>query len=135
MCLVLTRQSSVAGRGACSRADQASAVARDLGISGSCLRGWMANADIEDGRRHGPTKDGRAELVELRRKLRVAQMENEILRRRRACSGGGKGPKRLAVESPTGVPAKPLWGALGLRRRSPLQVDTMSRRAVQGTVT
>ena len=41
----------------------------------------MAKADIEDGRRDGPTKDERAELVELRRKLRVAEMENEILRR------------------------------------------------------
>ena len=37
----------------------------------------MGKADIED----GSTKDDRAELVELRRKLRVAEMENEILRR------------------------------------------------------
>lgn len=47
------------------------------GISDSCLRGWMTKADIEDGRCDGPTKDDRAELVELRRKLRVAGMENE----------------------------------------------------------
>ena len=46
-----------------------------------CLRRWMAKADIEDGRRDGPTNDDRTELVELRRKLRVAEMENEILRR------------------------------------------------------
>ena len=63
------------------RAKPISQIARDLGISDSCLRGWMAKAYIEDGRRDGPTKDDRAELVELRRKLRVAEMENEILRR------------------------------------------------------
>ncbi len=56
-------------------------LARDLGISESCLRNWMAQADVEEGRREGTTAAERAELVELRRKLRVAEMENEILRR------------------------------------------------------
>ena len=56
-------------------------LARDLGISESCLRDWMAKADVEEGRRDGLTNTERAELVELRRKLRVAEMENEILRR------------------------------------------------------
>ena len=63
------------------RSKPISEIARDLGISDSCLRGWMAKADVEDCRRGGPAKDDRAELVELRRKLRVAEMENEILRR------------------------------------------------------
>ncbi len=56
-------------------------LARDLGISESCLRNWMAKADVEEGRREGATTAERAELVELRRRLRVAEMENEILRR------------------------------------------------------
>ena len=56
-------------------------IASDLGISESCLRRWMGLADVEDGRKTGLTSDERAELVELRRKLRVAEMENEILRR------------------------------------------------------
>ena len=63
------------------RAKPVSEIARDLGISDSCLRSWMVKADIDDGRREGPSSDERAELVELRRKLRVAEMENEILRR------------------------------------------------------
>ena len=63
------------------RAKPISEIARDLGISDSCLRNWMVKADIEDGRRDGPNLDERAELVELRRRLRVAEMENEILRR------------------------------------------------------
>ena len=41
----------------------------------------MATADIEEGRRDGSTSAERTELVELRRKLRVAELENEILRR------------------------------------------------------
>ena len=58
-----------------------SQLAKDFGISDSCLRGWIARADIEEGRRDGTTSAERAELVELRRKLRVAEMEVEILRR------------------------------------------------------
>jgi transposase len=56
-------------------------IAQDLGISDSCLRSWMHQADVEDGRRSGVTKDEHAELVELRRELRVAKMEVEILKR------------------------------------------------------
>lgn len=58
-----------------------SRIAKDLGISDSCLRGWMSRADVDDGRRPGVSVDERAELVELRRKLRVAKMEVEILKR------------------------------------------------------
>jgi transposase len=56
-------------------------IAEDLGISDSCLRNWMHQADVEDGRRPGVTRDEHAELVELRRELRVAKMEIEILKR------------------------------------------------------
>jgi transposase len=56
-------------------------VARDLGISESGLRRWMSQADINAGRREGLTSDERAELVRLRRELRVKEMEIEILKR------------------------------------------------------
>ncbi len=56
-------------------------IAEDLGISDSCLRNWMRQADIDEGRRDGTSSDDRAELVELRRELRVAKMEIEILKR------------------------------------------------------
>ena len=59
-----------------------SQIATDLGISESCLRNWMNQADLDEGRRVGGlTSSERAELVELRRELRVAKMENEILKR------------------------------------------------------
>jgi len=64
-----------------TKAKPISQLAKDLGISESCLRTWMLRADVEDGTREGVTSTERAELVELRRKLRVSEMENEILRR------------------------------------------------------
>ena len=56
-------------------------IARDLGISDSCLRNWMSQADINEGRKEGLTSDERAELVRLRRENRVQAMEIEILKR------------------------------------------------------
>jgi transposase-like protein len=56
-------------------------IARDLGISESCLRRWMDIADVDAGHKQGLTSPERAELIELRRKLRVAELENEILKR------------------------------------------------------
>jgi len=56
-------------------------IASDLGISESCLRRWMDVADVDDGRRPGLTTDEKAELIALRRKNRVLELENEILKR------------------------------------------------------
>ena len=56
-------------------------IASDLGISESCLRRWLARADVDDGRRAGLTSEERAELVRLRRENRTLQMEAEILKR------------------------------------------------------
>jgi transposase len=56
-------------------------VAADLGISDSCLRNWMKQADVDEGRRAGSSSAERDELVALRREVRVVRMENEILKR------------------------------------------------------
>jgi len=56
-------------------------IADDLGISESCLRNWVARADVDDGRRPGVMSDERAELVALRRRNRVLELEIEILKR------------------------------------------------------
>jgi len=63
------------------RAKPTAQIASDRGISESCLRRWMDIADVDEGRNDGVTSTERAELVELRRKLRVAEMEVEILKR------------------------------------------------------
>jgi transposase len=56
-------------------------IARDLGISESCLRRWMDQADVDEGHKEGLSSDERKELVQLRRDKRVLEMENEILKR------------------------------------------------------
>lgn len=56
-------------------------IASDLGISESCLRRWMAQDDVDAARPEGLTSDERKELVELRRRTRVLEMEVEILKR------------------------------------------------------
>jgi transposase len=56
-------------------------IAKDLGISESCLRNWMGKAEVDAGERPGLSGDERAELVRLRRENRVQAMEIEILKR------------------------------------------------------
>jgi transposase len=58
-----------------------SQIANELGISDSCLRNWVKQADIDDGMRGGVSTDEHAELIQLRRDLRTAKMEIEILKR------------------------------------------------------
>lgn len=57
------------------------ATARSLGISETCLRRWMAQDEVDSGRREGLTSSEKRELVELRRRNRVLEMELEILKR------------------------------------------------------
>lgn len=59
-------------------------IAKDLGISESCLRNWMAQADVDEGKNTaGPrlSTDERAELVELRKKNKRLEVELEIVKR------------------------------------------------------
>ncbi len=56
-------------------------IARDLGVSESGLRRWMAQADVDEGKRQGLSSSEKKELSRLRRENRVLQMENEILKR------------------------------------------------------
>ena len=61
------------------RAKPIAQVAAGLGISESCLRHWLAQAEVDDGRRESLTTEERQELVRLRRENRVLRMEKEIL--------------------------------------------------------
>ena len=56
-------------------------IAADFGISESCLQNWLTQADRDDGVRSGPTTEENAENRELRRRLRLLEQENEVLRR------------------------------------------------------
>ncbi len=56
-------------------------VAKDFGVSESCLHRWLQLADVEDGKRPGVTAIESAELRELKKRNRLLEQENEILRR------------------------------------------------------
>ena len=59
-----------------------SALAKQLSISESCLRNWMAQADADDGGDNSRLSTGeKKELAQLRRDKRRLEMENEILKR------------------------------------------------------
>jgi transposase len=56
-------------------------IARDLEVSETALRRWIAQAEIDAGRRPGLTTDEHAELVALRKEVRVLREERDILKR------------------------------------------------------
>ncbi len=56
-------------------------VAKDFGISESCLTNWIAIADREAGIRPGPTVAESVELRDAKRRIRLLEQENEVLRR------------------------------------------------------
>ena len=56
-------------------------IAKDFGISESCLHRWLKLADVDEGVRPGTTSSESAELRELKKRNRLLEQENEILRR------------------------------------------------------
>ena len=56
-------------------------IAKDFGISEGCLHNWLKKADVDDGVRAGVTDGERAELRELKKRNRLLEQENEVLRR------------------------------------------------------
>ena len=56
-------------------------IAKDFGISEATLHAWIKKADIEDGVRPGLKEADAAELRELKKRTRLLEQENEILRR------------------------------------------------------
>ena len=56
-------------------------VAADFGITESCLGNWLAQAARDEGRRPGSTTTELAELREAKKRIRLLEQENEVLRR------------------------------------------------------
>jgi len=68
-------------------------IAVDFGIHPMTLSNWMKNADIENGARPGTTAAESAELREAKRRIRLLEQENEVLRRAAAYLGKANLPK------------------------------------------
>ena len=68
-------------------------IAKDFGITESCLRNWLKKADVEDGVRPGVTGAEAAEVRALKRRNRQLEQEVEILRRAAAYFAKDISPK------------------------------------------
>ncbi|SKU47068.1 transposase IS3/IS911 [Mycobacteroides abscessus subsp. abscessus] len=56
-------------------------IAADFGIHPMTLSKWMRQADVDDGDRPGVSSAESAENRELKRRVRLLEQENEVLRR------------------------------------------------------
>jgi transposase len=68
-------------------------VAKDFGVSESCLQRWLRIADVEDGRRPGVTAAESEQLRDLKKRNRLLEQENEVLRRAAAYLSRDVNPK------------------------------------------
>ncbi len=76
-------------------------IAADFGIHVMTLSKWMRQADVDAGVRPGTSTSENAELREARRRIKLLEQENEVLRRAAAYlsqanlpGGSGKGSSR-----------------------------------------
>ncbi len=86
-------------------------VAKDLGISESCLRRWMDLADVEEGHKEGLTRDERAELCGCAEK-------SGFWRWKWRSSNGPAPTSPGTTSSQNRVPAGPRAGCAGLPCRA-----------------
>ncbi|MGP5641707.1 IS3 family transposase [Brachybacterium tyrofermentans] len=70
-------------------------IAKDFGVHEMTLHKWIRQADIDDGNRPGKTREDSTELRDLRRRNRLLEQENEVLRRAAAYLSQANLPKRF----------------------------------------
>ena len=68
-------------------------VAKDFGISATTVQNWVNRAEIDDGVRAGVTSTESVELRDARKRIRLLEQENEVLRRAAAYLSQGAIPK------------------------------------------
>jgi len=56
-------------------------IATDFGISEATLQNWLRQADVEEGNRPGQTAADASEARELKKRIRLLEQENEVLRK------------------------------------------------------
>ena len=73
-------------------------IAKDFGVHEMTLHNWIRQADIDDGNRPGKTEES-TELRELRRRNRLLEQENEVLRRAAAYLSQANLPGKSSTRS------------------------------------
>ena len=56
-------------------------IAKDFGVHPMTLQKWLRRADIDEGAMPGQSRTEGAELREARKRIRLLEQENEVLRR------------------------------------------------------
>ena len=56
-------------------------IAADFGVHPMTLSKWMRQADVDEGTKPGTSTTDSAELREARRRIKLLEQENEVLRR------------------------------------------------------
>jgi transposase-like protein len=68
-------------------------IAKDFGVSESCVQRWVKIAEVDEGVKPGVTTSEQAELREAKKRIRLLEQENEVLRRAAAYLSQGSLPK------------------------------------------
>jgi transposase len=74
-------------------------IATDFGVHPMTLRKWLRQADVDDGAKPGKSTSDFGELRELRRRNRLLEQENEVLRRAAAYLSQANLPGKGATRS------------------------------------
>ncbi len=96
-------------------------IAKDFGVHSMTLFKWLRQAGIEDGAKPGVSRSESAELRELRRRNKLLEQENEVLRRAAAYLSQANLPgKALPARERAGRRRCPRSGDVpGIADRSP----------------
>ncbi|WP_409468471.1 IS3 family transposase [Streptomyces sp. HC307] len=100
-------------------------IAADFGVHPITLSKWMRRADTDEGARPATTSGESAELREARKRIRLLEQENEVLRRAAAYLSQANLPKMMyplvrelaASDAPVRVPVAVTCRVLGLARQ------------------
>jgi transposase-like protein len=68
-------------------------IAKDFGISATTVQNWVSKAEVDEGVKPGVTSAENAENRDLRKRVRLLEQENEVLRRAAAYLSQGSLPK------------------------------------------
>ncbi|MFJ6071564.1 IS3 family transposase [Streptomyces sp. NPDC093065] len=100
-------------------------IAADFGVHPITLSKWLRRADTDEGARPATTSGESAELREARKRIRLLEQENEVLRRAAAYLSQANLPKMMyplvrelaAADAPHRVPVAVTCRVLGLARQ------------------
>lgn len=74
-------------------------IAKDFGVHPMTLQKWLRRADVEEGAKPGQARSEASETRELRKRVRLLEQENEVLRRAAAYLSQANLPSKGSTRS------------------------------------